>query len=277
MKTFANRSILAAIAVMLGACAAKPQLGTAVPAALPVASPMPAVAQPSREIEALVMVRLERSLNAPSFPTSLTAQSGTAAYVMRPTLMVQEKAPLTVDPVLLPASTSMPTAGVVAAPMGFVAFCAAHGEACAAGNSPGVAAPPVALTAATIAQLRTVNDEVNEAIWPAAERSASGDTWSIAPTYGDCDDYAVTKRDRLLKAGWPANTLLLATARTAGGERHAVLVAVTDRGDFVLDNLRSQVVAWSSAGYLWEARQTRENPKVWQALAGGPQMVASLQ
>jgi len=54
----------------------------------------------------------------------------------------------------------------------------------------------------------------------------------------------VTKRSQLIDKGWPATALLIAMARVPSGEMHAVLVVVTDKGELVLDNLRSEIVSW---------------------------------
>jgi predicted transglutaminase-like cysteine proteinase len=41
--------------------------------------------------------------------------------------------------------------------------------------------------------------------------------WSIAPDIGDCNDYAVTKRHKLVARGLPSNALRLSVVRTASG------------------------------------------------------------
>ncbi len=59
------------------------------------------------------------------------------------------------------------------------------------------------------------------------------------PTAGDCEDIALLKRRDLIEKGWPVGALLMTVVRQANGEGHAVLTVLTDRGDLVLDNLKS--------------------------------------
>lgn len=269
-------TILTAASLALAACSSA-RLAIVAPPAVP---PLAAVRLPVTVPEFSLARHAGPPAPVAGAPSALAAVApahvepsvpGTAAYILRPALQAPEH-PIQSDLALLPASSSMAIGNVVAAPMGFVYFCATNAQSCI----PAARKAPVALTVASYEALNSVNRQVNDAIWPAADRSADGDVWSVAPQYGDCDDYAVTKRERLMRAGWPADSLLLATARIRGGERHAVLVVVTDRGDFVLDNLTSEIAPWSETGYSWETRQTRENPLVWQAVGSAKAQFASL-
>jgi len=69
--------------------------------------------------------------------------------------------------------------------------------------------------------------------------------WTI-PTdgYGNCKDYALAKRKDLAAAGFPILALRMAIVITPREKRHAVLTVATDKGDFVLDNLENDIVAW---------------------------------
>ena len=106
--------------------------------------------------------------------------------------------------------------------------------------------------------LEKTNSAVNDAIWPEDDEKHYGraEYWTI-PTdgYGDCEDYALTKRRDLIAAGIPEPALRVAVVLTPGDERHAVLTVATDKGDFVLDNLRNDVVSWDTTGYRWIERQ----------------------
>jgi hypothetical protein len=44
---------------------------------------------------------------------------------------------------------------------------------------------------------------------------------------------------------------------------HAVLVAHTGEGDFVLDNRSAYVTPWAKAPYIWVKRQSQEDPMRW--------------
>lgn len=90
--------------------------------------------------------------------------------------------------------------------------------------------------------------------------------WLVAPRYGDCNDYAVTKRHELLAHGWPSHSLLLAEVEVAWGEHHLVLVVRTREDDLVLDNLKSDVRPVSQITYRWVRAQQMENPKFWSTI-----------
>jgi predicted transglutaminase-like cysteine proteinase len=112
------------------------------------------------------------------------------------------------------------------------------------------------------ALLDTVNAEVNRAVrsWTDEQLHGVDEYWSLPQkvlggTYGDCEDYALEKRRRLIKAGLPAQMLSLAVVFTPENQFHAVLVVKTESGDWVLDNLQSKPVPWHSLGYLWVQRQ----------------------
>lgn len=96
------------------------------------------------------------------------------------------------------------------------------------------------------ALLVSVNAQVNRQIRP---RSESVDVWTVNASAGDCDDYVMTKRHRLIRAGIPASALKVGVVRTRRGVAHAILVVKTSAGEYVLDNLRHSIVRRSQTGY----------------------------
>lgn len=88
------------------------------------------------------------------------------------------------------------------------------------------------------------------------------DIWSLNPRAGDCDDYVMTKRHRLIKAGLPASALRVAIVRTRTGEGHAVLLVATADGELVLDNLRRNIIGRHRTGYSF-IKVASANPNVW--------------
>jgi predicted transglutaminase-like cysteine proteinase len=116
--------------------------------------------------------------------------------------------------------------------------------------------------------LAAVTVAVNRAIRPEANTGGLlAERWLIAPVAGDCNDYAVTKRHRLIALGWPPQSLLLAEVVTAWGEHHLVVVASLDAGDFVIDSLNDAVRPWSRTGYKWVRVQTPSDPRLWATIA----------
>jgi Bacterial transglutaminase-like cysteine proteinase BTLCP len=75
--------------------------------------------------------------------------------------------------------------------------------------------------------------------------------WSIDPVFGDCNDYAVSKRHELLTRGWPMGDLLLSEVVIPSGEHHLVLVARTSTADLVLGNMQPLVRDWVEVEYRW--------------------------
>jgi predicted transglutaminase-like cysteine proteinase len=151
-------------------------------------------------------------------------------------------------------------------PMAYTQFCIRYTGQC---REPHVRfrGGPVRLTAQRLDDLTEVNKLVNGSISPEPNTEGlAAEKWLINPTSGDCNDYAVSKRAKLLARGWPARTLLLSEVVTSWGEHHLILVVRTSTGDLVLDNLTPQIRSWSRAPYRWVRMQTPKNPNFWATL-----------
>jgi predicted transglutaminase-like cysteine proteinase len=131
------------------------------------------------------------------------------------------------------------------------------------------AAPPLSrpgalhASADLMALLNQTNQRINAAIKPVSDLKTHGvaDYWDLpldagGVRTGDCEDYALQKREALLRLGVPAEVLSIAVARTGSGENHAVLIVTTDSGELVLDNLTPWVTPWRQLRYSWIERQT---------------------
>jgi predicted transglutaminase-like cysteine proteinase len=110
--------------------------------------------------------------------------------------------------------------------------------------------------------LNQVNQSVNREVKKASDLDLYGmpEYWSLprvidGKMYGDCEDYALEKRRRLVAAGVPESALSLAVAVTARGESHAVLMISLKSGDMVLDNLTPWATPWEDLNYRWVQRQ----------------------
>jgi predicted transglutaminase-like cysteine proteinase len=146
-------------------------------------------------------------------------------------------------------------------PMAHTVFCLRYPGDCEQSGS----SMPFADTPARHAQLDFVNRHVNASIAPQPDRATLDDKWLVAPPEGNCHDYAVTKRHDLLQKGWPSSSLLLAEVTLKTGEHHLILVAYTEGGEFILDNLDPDVVslAQTKSGYYWNRIQSANDPKHW--------------
>lgn len=160
----------------------------------------------------------------------------------------------------------MPTGQAVPAPQGFRMLCLRDPAECSGGTD---APRPMTWTEQRSRDLETVNAYVNG--FPENTDEANfhqREYWTEANPVrgGDCEDLALEKRRLLIQRGWRNEDLLLAMVTTATGEAHVVLIAVTDQGEYVLDNRNWAIIPWGYAPFTWEKRQSRERPAVWVEL-----------
>jgi predicted transglutaminase-like cysteine proteinase len=148
------------------------------------------------------------------------------------------------------------------APFQHVRFCLRYPADC---KSDPTEQERVALSDETLELLKRVNQSVNGAITPTLKSYGANleDRWSIAPSRGDCNDYAVTKRHELVADGLPARALRLSVVKTAAGIGHLVLVVATTKGDLVLDNLTDAIRPWQRTGYEWLKIQSSADARFW--------------
>ena len=152
--------------------------------------------------------------------------------------------------------SAMPSLAGSKAPLGYQLMCLKTPAECKGGGPSKVTA-----SADIMSQLTRVNSKVNRSIRPRND-SGGADVWSVNVSSGDCEDFALTKRRALIKAGLPASSLRIAYVKTRAGEDHAILVVKTSKGDYVLDNLHSSVRPLSQTGYR-VISQSGANPMKW--------------
>jgi predicted transglutaminase-like cysteine proteinase len=120
-------------------------------------------------------------------------------------------------------------------------------------------------------QIRPINDAVNRSVAPVTDEEHWGmvERWSY-PTdgAGDCEDYVLEKRRRLMEAGAPAGSLMIAVVLDKEGLGHAVLIVRTSIGDLVLDNQEQRILSWRDTGYTYLKRQDHGQPGRWVSLGG---------
>lgn len=150
-------------------------------------------------------------------------------------------------------------------PIGHTRFCLRYPSDCAY-QKIDFRRSKVALTSERWHELNSINRQVNRDIVPEVTAGdGTTEQWVISPLAGDCKDYAITKRHKLLALGWPSRDLLLAEVVVPDGEHHLILVVRTGDLDLVLDNLNANVrpVAMSYRQYQWIRIETPQNPKFW--------------
>lgn len=169
--------------------------------------------------------------------------------------------------------TSMPTGGRTTQPVGHYEFCRAAPAECSQ-RTP--RKEPVELTRQLWSQIVEINASVNAEVQPKTDREIWGveEKWSYpvdvgGTKAGDCEDYALEKRRRLMALGVAPGDLLMTVARQPNGDGHAVLTMRTSLGDFILDNLEARVVSWEQTPYTYLKRQSETNSGVWVLISDG--------
>lgn len=163
------------------------------------------------------------------------------------------------------ASPLMRVFGHAQPPYGFVDFCQRTPRECAQGAQE---EQRFFASRERMAQLDAVNRTVNHEIEPVTDVEHYGvaDYWTIPLTKGDCEDYVILKRKRLMALGWPASALLITVVRDERGDGHAVLTVRTMQGDFILDNKTDEIKIWHRTRYDYIMRQSYLDPRVWMSL-----------
>lgn len=152
-------------------------------------------------------------------------------------------------------------------PYGFVRFCEVQPDQCIRTSSD---ENRFDATPERLSELDVVNRSVNREVEPATDMEIYGvnELWTLPSRRGDCEDFALLKRKRLIERGWPSASLLLTVVRDEKNEGHAVLTARTTQGDFILDNKIESVKLWNQTPYHYVMRQSYIDPKIWVSLDG---------
>lgn len=155
----------------------------------------------------------------------------------------------------------------VGAPDGFSGVCARYAWACAQSGGENLSNGDL------LALAEKINLAVNRSTREISDEAqyALPEYWALPTSRGgDCEDFALAKKQALVTRGVAPQRLLIATVLDRKSNPHAVLVVRTDTGDFVLDNLTDRVLDWRKTGYTFLRMQNPQAPNRWSAvLAGG--------
>lgn len=165
-----------------------------------------------------------------------------------------------------PRSSFLKAGMTVSAPQGASNICGHYSWACHNGSGQRVSASQA------LAMADRINREVNRAVRPVSDKAQYGrvEYWSLPGSRGgDCEDYALEKKRRLMEMGLSGDQLLLTTVLDRKRQPHAVLVLRTASGDYVLDNLNNQIKTWRATGYTFLRMQDPAQPRQWRALFAG--------
>jgi predicted transglutaminase-like cysteine proteinase len=175
------------------------------------------------------------------------------------------------------ATASMVTGGITSQPIGHYEFCLRYKAECQVRSKP---APARQVTDHGWDVIRAVNLDVNKTITPMTDMEVYGreEWWEYPVDAGDCEDFVLLKRRRLLQAGFSEADLLITVVRKADGEGHAVLTVRTSIGDFILDNLVDEVKPWTETPYTYLKRQASFDTGRWVTIESGKDVpVAALK
>lgn len=147
-------------------------------------------------------------------------------------------------------------AGLV--PDGFYVFCNDHPAECEP-------VEPAKISRAEWQEtLDRINRETNASIvYRREDGEGQKDVWTLSPAEGDCDDYTVTKRQKLIEAGIPRGSMRAAYVLPVSKDPHVFLVVSTDEGDLVLDNRTDEIVEIERSMLLRLSIQDAAYPHVW--------------
>ena len=116
------------------------------------------------------------------------------------------------------------------------------------------------LTQQRLDTLKRVNLAVNASIRPKNDDGA--DSWDLGKSAGDCEDYVLMKRELLARLGWPRSALRITVVHDGTGY-HAVLLATTQQGEFVLDNMSSELTTVKESRYDFVVAQSITKSGAW--------------
>jgi len=188
---------------------------------------------------------------------------GASGGVAARSVTVEQTVPLTM--------MRLSASGETEAPIGHVQFCYDHPAECRGLHD---GAREVFLSKARWRELYRLNKDINSQIQPLSDKLQYDtiERWTYPDSgKGDCEDYVILKKRKLIESGWPARALLITVVRDENDEGHAVLMVRTHRGDLILDNKHSRIEPWHNTPYTFIKRQSANDQSRWEALV--PQRV----
>lgn len=132
--------------------------------------------------------------------------------------------------------------------------------------------------------IRIWNDGVNKMVTYRSDMKNYGvkDSWFDAlktpDMRGDCEDYALAKRQVLIDNGVPSAALSIAHVYVKPRKKestgsHAVLVVRTNEGDYVLDNRTVDVVRWDKLDADFVSLSEPDTLLRWKVVTNDPKRI----
>lgn len=148
----------------------------------------------------------------------------------------------------------LPILRVEGRPSQYEDFCGRYPEACVLDG-----AAVIEWTEEVLRILNEINARVNDEVMLVSDMDNLGleENWSFPrDCRGDCEDFALEKRERIVDASFPRASLTIAFAfHEVQFFPHAVLLVETTNGTWVLDNLDDEVRCWDTVPYRFTRRE----------------------
>ena len=163
---------------------------------------------------------------------------------------------------ILTSETFMKLTGKTSMPIGHYQYCKEYKEDC---RRHADIIEPTQLNHKRWRELVAVNQVTNLTITSSSDQKMHGksEVWSYPTTHGDSEDFALMKRDMLIKQGWPAANLLMTVVRSKSCIPYAVLTVRTNLGEFVMAENDDQIRHWTDVPYHFIKRQTSVHAGHW--------------
>jgi predicted transglutaminase-like cysteine proteinase len=147
-------------------------------------------------------------------------------------------------------------------PAGYIRLCISHPDFCPKESD--ISAPEERVFTN---EITGVNVTMNRSIVPTVEKLDGTEEWHLAEVAnpkGNCNTFALTKREALHQIGWSYHNLILTVAQLPEtGEYHLILVVKTTNGDFILDNMTNEILPLSRTKYRIVMMQDSKQPFKW--------------
>ena len=118
-------------------------------------------------------------------------------------------------------SPSMVTGGITSQPIGHYEFCQKYSDECNIRNK---MTPPPRVTEYGWGVIREINTSVNTTIVAMTDQEIYGkdEVWEYPTTAGDCEDFVLLKRKKLIERGFSVADLLITVVRKPHRRREAL-------------------------------------------------------
>ena len=191
--------------------------------------------------------------------TRMRKCTGPGQWALLTTLLLCWGCALTPGPVRTPSPASvldLPVVDIRDTYLPYQDFCERKPGECDLG---GVA--EIELTSDQWMVMMEINAEVNRQVVFRLDKAQYDreEFWAYPlKGFGDCEDMALEKRARMVRAGFPRGALRMAIGyHKKWLSSHALLTIETRQGTYVMDSISDRILLWHRAPYNFE---TRERP-----------------